>query len=227
MHRCFVFLLLLTTARGALAGKAPSRDIEGWTEVDLSARLGHKATVTVPCVLRSSTELSNPQLAGIGPILDLALTSYLTLTGGYLFVAFPEIGPGYNVNAPLAAVTQRASAKHLAFADRNRVEVLSGIPHNPVRYRNKLVISLPSPSPRWQPFLSDEAFYDSSQSRWSQNRFQAGIGYQATERLRIDGFYLERSVQHAAPSASHVLGLTFEVRLRPLTRRRGLPQEEN
>ena len=146
---------------------------------------------------------------------------------GYLFVALPQTGPAYDVHVPLAAVTIREDFGRFRLQDRNRAERLIGIPHSPVRYRNKLVMDLPSPSERWLPFMSDEVFYDFSQSLWSQNRLQAGLGRQMNKQLRLDVFYLERDAHKSHPSATHAIGLTLEVRLTAKTHRKGISHEEN
>ena len=75
--------------------------------------------------------------------------------------------------------------------------------------------------------MSDEAFYDFSRSLWSQNRFQAGLGRQLNEQLRLDVFYLERDAHQSHPSATHAIGLTLEVRLTAKTRRKAVSHEEN
>jgi hypothetical protein len=224
MHRV---CLLLAAMLGIISAHAATTDVESWNEVDVSAPLSARATLTVPFVIRDSFQLPNPQLAGLGPIVDLSVEKHLTVTAGYLFVALPQTGPGYYVHVPLAAVTLREDFGHFRLQDRNRAEGLIGIPNSPIRYRNKLVVDLPSPSERWLPFLSDEAFYDFSQSLWSQNRFQAGLGRQINEQLRLDVFYLERDAHKSHPSATHAIGVTLEVRLTAKTRRKGISHEEN
>jgi hypothetical protein len=198
-----------------------------WNEVDVSAPLNGRATLTVPLVIRDSFQLPNPQLAGLGPLVDVAVAKHLTITAGYLYVVLPNSGPGYDVHVPLAAVTIREEIAHFRLQDRNRAEGLIGIPGSPIRYRNKLVIDLPSFSEGWLPFLSDEILYDFSQSLWSQNRFQAGIGRQLNDQLRLDMFYLERDAHKARPAATHAVGITLEVRLTAKTRRKGVSHEEN
>ena len=232
MRKLYAIGWLIVTAMVIFsAAQAAATDGEMWNEIDVSAPLFERATLTVPFVIRNSLQLPNPQLAGLGPIVDVAIASHLTITTGYLFVALPQTGPtfdvGYYVHVPLAAVTVRGEFAHFNLQDRNRAERLIGIPHSPIRYRNKLVVDLPSPSPGWLPFMSDEVFYDFSQSRWSQNRFQAGVGRQMNEQLRLDVFYLERDAHKSHPSATHAIGLTLEVRLTPRTRRKGASHEEN
>ena len=227
MLKLLLLLLASLSPSAAFSSQAASSDIEMWNEVDISAKLTERATLTVPFVIRDSFTLPDPQLGGFGPVLDFELEKHVTVTAGYLYVRLPHTGPGFTANVPLAAVTLRQALGAFRLQDRNRAEGLIGIPNNPIRYRNKLILDLSSPNARWLPFISDEVFYDFSQSRWTQNRFQVGIGRQLSNQLRLDGFYLERSVHKTDPTATHALGVTLEVRLTPGTRRKGVSHEEN
>jgi hypothetical protein len=218
--------MFLAAALPCLA-QAVGQDVEMWNEVDIISPFFHHSTLTVPLVLRDSFELSNPQLGGVGPILDIPLGRHLTATVGYLYVGVPHIGPGFNANVPLGAVTVHQSFKGFEFADRNRAECLFGIPEKPIRYRNKLVIEAPKIEATWRPYLSDEAFYDFSQALWSQNRLQAGVVHSLSRTLRINLFYLERDEHRLDPTATHALGVALEIHLERGVRRRGVPNEEN
>ena len=220
-------MLLLLVVEPALAWSQHPPDTELWDELDVSARVSGRATLTVPFVARNSTSFADPQLYGLGPFLDIVLSQHLTVTTGYLFVGLPTTELSYKAHVPLAAVTVHASVGRLRVSDRNRAEGLIGIPRDPIRYRNKLVLSYPLHRETWKPFLSDEAFYDCSQAAWSQNRFQAGLGRALGEQLRLDLFYLERNVRRGNPTATHAIGTTLEWKLRPRTRRGALPHEEN
>ena len=228
MRRLFVAGLACLLGSGVLHAQAKrAPDVEFWDELDLSARLMPKLTVTVPLVVRNSVSRSNPQLYGLGPLFDYAIAKHVTVTGGYLFVGLPHAGNGNDVHVPLAAITLKAKLSRLDASDRSRAEGLIGLPQNPIRYRNKLVLDVPLADGRWQPFASDEVFYDFSKSDWTQNRFQAGIGHELNARLRLDLFYLERNSRKSNPTATHALGTTLQIKLTPRTRREGLPHEEN
>lgn len=223
---CACILLGLSTSM--LFGQAhPGPDVELWNEIDLSSPIAHRVALTVPVVVRDSTSLADPQLLGVGPLVDFAVLRHVTITGGYLFASLPNTGTGYRVNVPLAAVTLRAKLARLEMSDRSRAEGLIGVPHDPIRYRNKLVLDAPFDSGRWRPFLSDEAFYDFSKSAWSQNRFQAGLGRELSPRLRLDVFYMERNARQGNPTASHIIGTTLQIKFVRETRRESVPHEEN
>lgn len=203
-------LLIVATL---VAKSAQGADVQMWNEVDLSASLMSRINITIPLVIRDSFNLANPQLYGAGAIVDVALTKYLSISGGYLFVGLPHIGPGYNVNVPLAALTLHHRIGRFRVGDRNRWEQLRGLPGSPVRYRNKLLLDLPLDSGRWTPFVSDEMFWDDSQSAWTQNRFEVGVGRELTARLRLDSFFLERTDLEKSANNVHAIGLALEIHI--------------
>jgi hypothetical protein len=227
MAAATVFGFIFSYASTLNGQTRPGTDVEVWNEIDISSPLARGVTLTVPVVVRDSTSLANPQLFGFGPLVDFAALKHLTMTAGYLFVSLPETGTGYNVNVPLAAMTLKAKLARLKMSDRSRAEELIGLPQNPIRYRNKLILDLPFDSERWQPFLSDEVFYDFSKSAWTQNRFQAGLGRELSPRLRVDLFYMERNARQSNPTASHIVGTTLQIKFTKDTRRESVPHEEN
>jgi hypothetical protein len=208
-----VCLFVGVNVQALQAQRTSGQDWQMWNEVDVAARLAPGVSLTVPLVIRDSFHLSNPQLAGAGPIFDFDFGSHLTLTGGYLFVALPVTGPGYSVHVPLAAVTARASRGRFRFSERNRAEGLIGLPGSPIRYRNKVSIEMALAEGRWVPFLNDEAFYDFSKSAWTQNRLQAGLTRRLSPALALSAFFLERSSAKTDPTSTHAVGVSLAIRL--------------
>ncbi len=221
MRVCEAALLTMAFAMIAATGRGENiraSDWQVWSEADIVAEISSRVNLTVPMVVRNSFELPNPQLAGLGPVFDFALTNLVTVTGGYLFVILPQTGSGYNVHVPLAAITLNESWRRFRFSDRNRAEKLIGLPGAPIRYRNKFVIERSLASGRWIPFVKDEAFYDFSQSSWTQNRLEAGTGIRLNPLLHLEAYYLERSARKSHPNSVHALGLTLEIYVRTLKR---------
>jgi len=193
----FCFLLLVTPA-GA-------QDFQVWNEVDLTASWRH-IDFLVPLVVRTDTQLPNPQLAATGIAADFALPWRLTLTGGYLFADLPQRSD--LVHLPLFAVTKSFRLGRLNVADRNRFEKLIGYGTSPVRYRNRLMVDRPfGAREQWRLFVDDEIIFDLSAGSWNQNRFQVGGGARLSRRLFLDVYYLQRNASGSALEA-HVLGTT-------------------
>jgi hypothetical protein len=218
IFRIWRLALLLIPVSMLAAQKTPATDWQVWSEVDVIAQLSDRLNVTVPLVIRDSFGLANPQLAGLGPVFDFSLTRFISVSGGYLFVSLPEIGPGYAVHVPLAAITLREAWRRFHFSDRNRAERLIGLPGSPIRYRNKLAIERPVGSGRFTPFVSDEVFYDFTQSEWTQNRLEIGVGTRLNRPLKLDTYYLEHSAHKSRPLSVHAIGVTLEIQIAKVKR---------
>jgi hypothetical protein len=161
-------------------------------------------------VIRNSFGLANPQLGGVGCIVDISVTKDLTLTAGYLFVGLPNTGKGYESSIPLAAITVRHKLGRFDVSDRNRAEELFGLPNSPIRYRNKVSVDVPFASGRWTPFVTNEIFYDFSKSAWTQDRLQLGVGLRINPQVKLNTFFLLRGDLLLKANDVHALGLMLE-----------------
>jgi hypothetical protein len=199
----FAFLFLLATA-------ARGQQFQSWNEVDLTASW-HKVQFLTPLVARIDPSLPNPQLAAIGVTADLPLPWKLTLTAGYLFADLPQISD--HVHLPLAALTVSRRPGRWEIANRNRFERLIGYGANPVRYRNRLLVDRQlGTEERWHLFASDEAIFDLSAGKWSQNRFQCGAGAHLSGRFLLDLYLLHRNSSGAA-TKTDVFGTNLRIAL--------------
>jgi hypothetical protein len=193
---------------------APASDFEVWSEIDFSAQFGERLSVLFPLVARTSAQLANPQFAAAGALVSWRWMQHVDLTGGYLVVSLPHAGPGFTVQAPLAAVAFSQKIGWVRVSDRNRAERLIGVPGDPLRYRNRFVLEVPTPADAWRIFAADEVFYDFTAAAWTQNRFQVGAARSLTRKTGLEVYYLERSLRHSTPGSTHALGLALEIRLR-------------
>jgi hypothetical protein len=191
-----------------------SSDFEVWSEIDFSAQLNARWSVFFPVVARDGASLPNPQLAGAGALASWRWTERVDLTGGYLLVSLPHAGPGFTVQAPLAAVTIFQKIGRFTLSDRNRAERLKGVPGDPFRYRNRFVVEVPTGSEAWRLFAADEVFYEFTSSAWKQNRFQVGAARTLTSKTGLELHFLERTLRQANPGSTHALGLALDVRFR-------------
>jgi hypothetical protein len=208
--RITLLVLVLVTSLTRDASAANSQLL---SEVDLLASPTSGLRFTFPLVMRNSFDLANPQLGGVGCIVDFSVMKDLTLTAGYLFVGLPNTGKGYESNIPLAAITIRHKLGRFEVSDRNRAEKLFGLPKSPIRYRNKVSFDVHSASDRWTPFVTNEIFYDFSQSAWTQDRLQLGIGLRLNPHVKLNTFFLLRSDLITKANDVHALGLMLEVNL--------------
>ena len=217
MPRAVLFVILCAARASADAQQPP--DVEFWSELDLNAKISNAASLTILGIDRSSLQLANPQLGGLGIVADDRVNSFLTLSAGYIYAGLPNTGKGYTVNAPLAAVSLGRGFGRFALRERSRGERLYSIPGNPYRYRQKLELAY-KVAPKIQIFANDEVFYQFGLDRWNQNRAQAGLTRTLNRQLAIDLFYLQRNTQ-SQPKSTRGLGLTVHLSLAAIGKKPG------
>jgi hypothetical protein len=201
-----IAIVVFLTIQATLAG---AQDFQIWNEVDLTASW-KKIDFLAPLVARTDPSKPNPQFAATGIVALIPLTGHLQLVGGYLFADLPQSSQVAHV--PVVAVAASLHAKQLTVIEQNRLEKLFDYEAEPVRYRNLLLADVPFEHGQWHSFVSDEIFFNLSNSSWNQNRFQAGAGRRLSPRLRLDFYYLQRNASGGAAPA-HVLGTILTVRL--------------
>ena len=181
----------------AFAQIASAQRPQSWMELDVAASV--RATeLTIPVVWRLDAERTT-QLVGSGILADRRVSPHAVVTVGYLGVELPQRSTF--VNVPLVAVSETVRLGVFSLTDRNRIEVLAGLPSSPGRYRNRLTLDAPlaRPSSRVHLFVDDEAFYDFHASSWNQNRLQVGARYRVASRIVLDLYYLRRDTRPAGP----------------------------
>jgi len=191
------------------ARTAVGQDFQNWNEVDLTASW-KKVDFLAPLVARTDPSKHNPQFAATGVVALLPLARHFQFVGGYLFADLPHSSQVAHV--PVVAVAASLTAKHLKVVEQNRFEKLFDYGSEPVRYRNLLLADVSIGHGQWHSFVSDEIFFNLSNSTWNQNRFQAGAGRRLSPRLRLDLYYLQRNASGGAAPA-HVLGTILTVRM--------------
>lgn len=218
-NRTVVMSVLAVGALGPsiLCGQV-RRDAQLWSEVDLSGSLTPKLSLTLLAVDRTSMQLKNPQLGGVGLLADWRATSFAIVSAGYIYAGIPNTGPGYTVHVPLAAVTLARGLGRWSFKERSRGERLYRLPGQPWRYRQKVEIGYQVYS-RVRIFVNDEAFFDFVQARWNQNRAQAGFGLSLNRAVALDLYYLQRNTI-SAPTSTKAAGLTLRISLGSLRAQR-------
>lgn len=186
-----------------------AQDFQNWNEIDLTASW-KKIDLLAPLVARTDPSKPNPQFAATGVLALIPLARHFQLVGGYLFADLPQNSQCAHV--PVVAVAASLHARHLTLVEQNRFEKLFDYGAEPVRYRNLMLADVPFERKQWHCFVSDEVFFDLSNSSWNQNRFQAGAGRRLSPRLRLDLYYLRRNASGGAAPAN-VLGTILTVRL--------------
>lgn len=199
-----IVLFVAMQARIAIA-----QDFQNWNEVDLTGSW-KKVDFLAPLVARTDPSKPNPQFAATGVVALIPLARHIQLVGGYLFADLPQSSRVAHV--PVVAVAASVRARQLTVVEQNRLEKLIDYGSEPVRYRNLLLADVSFGHGQWHSFLSNEIFFNLSNSSWNQNRFQAGAGRRLSPRLKLDLYYFQRNASGGAAPA-HVLGTILTVRV--------------
>lgn len=216
VRRSPLFAASLCLASGNLAAAVPENDTQSWSEIDAIATVTPQTVVIALSTVRLGEKLPNPTLYG-GGLLAAHTAGPWTLTGGAIFATLKSATAGKEtkVELPLAALTYSHRFSWATISDRNRVEQLDGIAGTPWRYRNQLLIDLPTRNfgRNSHILIADETFYDFSTSRWNRNRAQVGIGLPVHRSIEVQVFYLRQDTHWGLPKTLNVLGTTFVISL--------------
>jgi hypothetical protein len=207
---------LLGTSSG-LAAATPASDGQVWSEIDLDARLSEPILITATVVDRLGDGLPNPTLWGGGLTADIRLTPSWSIGGGAyaVQVRLPPSGAGLNATLPLAYVTGDGLIAGFLISDRNRVEDVVGVPGNPWRYRNRLMLAhaLQSILPFRSIFVSDEIFYDFGHQRVSRNRAQLGVALAPWGAADVQLYLMRQDDAFARPGGLDILGISLKIEM--------------
>jgi hypothetical protein len=126
------------------------------------------------------------------------------------------VGQPTNVKPNLfrwVAATKPFAVWRIVAADRNVFDDFRGFGGSAARYRNRFSLDfVPDHNREWHLFGDDEAFFDRSVSKWTQNRLRLDGGRRLSESVLIDVYYLRWTVTSARTS-TNVVGSTVTVAL--------------
>jgi len=204
-------------AASAEAQAVKSADNQLWSEIDVSAQVAARLALTATVVDRQGDGLPNPTLWGGGLTGDLRLSPNWSIGAGAYEVQARSAVSGGRLNAtlPLAYITADGSAGGFHVSDRNRIEDEVGLPGDPWRYRNRLMVERPLhiALPIRSIFVSDEVFYDFGQRRLSRNRAQVGVTLTPVGPAALQLYLMRQDDAFAHPSGLNILGLTLKVEI--------------
>ena len=103
------------------------------------------------------------------------------------------------------------------FSDRNLVERRFFDDGNKAtRYRNRAEVErvFKVKDKDTSVFLADEVFYESDVKAWTSNRIYVGARHDFTNRFSAEIYYFRQNGAFDRPRDLHVVGTTFDVRLR-------------
>jgi len=187
-------------------------DDQLWTELDVTAPLGDRTSITGIAQLRLSETLSNPTYTASGLDFNYQTGSW-TFSLGYRHQVTGDRGQQENPNVTqLARVTGthawRFGRGTLLF--RTRIENTLTASSNPwrVRLRGEYRWATQGLGPISYLYTNDEAFYEFSDDKWFRNRFQAGMNLIAAAGSSVQLYYQRQDTKTSTPGAINALGIT-------------------
>ncbi|MCX5701285.1 MAG: DUF2490 domain-containing protein [Candidatus Omnitrophica bacterium] len=130
------------------------------------------------------------------------LKKWFNVGGGYRQIFEMSKQKWQQVNEPYVTATFSGELKGFKLDNRSRME-FNDYEHKTDfwRYRNKTGLKLPWKFTRFeiQPYLSDEIFivFGGLPTKFSQNRFSAGLGFVITKNLKGEIYYMLQTVRAA------------------------------
>ena len=219
MRLILALLITSVTASYVLAQTSlpPREDTQFWNETQIIAPVAKKLDVLMFGVLRVGRDVRRPVDERIGAGVAFKPNRYMTFQPHYLYVAQqPFAGRKVFEHRLNLEATFRLFPGKFTIADRNRLE--RRVRHSSRDfwvYRNRLQIDYPVKIGdfSFKPFVADEAWYDSSASKWTRNRFSVGIIKDFHRRFTGELFYLRQNDGRARPGNLHVIGTLLRIRL--------------
>jgi hypothetical protein len=206
-----VFILIAASLRAAVSNE----DTQWWSTAELVAPIAHETTATFIGTERIGDNLPNPTLCGGGLLVSHRIDPW-TLTAGDLWARIrnSNTGKGTNVQLPLIMLTYSWKQPWGAISDQNRVEELESPMNSTKRYRNQLLVDfvISHAGPISHVFLSDEAFYDLSTSRWNRNRAEVGLGVPLSRFVEFQFYLLRQETQAGSPRDIRAFGTTLIIK---------------
>ena len=222
-------LLIAQAFTMAAAAQTSDSTMESWPEFDFYIKLNEKArifalyTATKPDSLGSYADgqtgvhVDFYAVPGLRKKLiqyaDASRSKMMMLRAGYLLTR-PKNGS--TTSTEHMAIVEATGRAHLPagwlLSDRNRVDFrwVDGNPKH--RYRNRLKLERTFDVSRFQltPYAHVELFYDIKGREWTRLRYAAGMEWNITKRIILEGYYLRQNTWASVPQFVNVLGTAVQ-----------------
>lgn len=208
----------MTQAYAARAQTAPRSDTQGWNDVQLTIPINRQFDFLINTQFRAGDNLRQfiDERGGFG--LNYKPSKFLTLSSSYLYIAMQQSVTrrrNHENRLSFAATVTSPKLKNFTLTDRNLFERrMRSFAADATRYRNRVQIEHPARINdfKFNLFVSDEVFYDSTLRAWSRNRIQIGVNRKLNEHLTGDVYYMRQSDARATPGDLNVVGTVLRVR---------------
>jgi len=198
---------------------APLEDTQNWNDVQLTIPLNRQFDFLINGQFRIGNNLTEfvDERSGFG--ISYKPNKYLTLTPSYLYVAMQQSATRRRLHEHRPGFTlfiRLPKLKGFTITDRNLIERrLRAFASNSVRNRNRIQVEHPVTlrDLKFNVFVSDEVFYDSSLRAFSRNRFNVGASKALNKNLTGELYFMRQSDGRARPGGINVIGTALRFRL--------------
>jgi hypothetical protein len=191
----------------------PSPDVQGWNELDVSARINSLLDMTVSSQMRLSAQARNPATYSNGVDLNIRAADHLIVTSSYYLIASrTTAGTWAHSRVPILAATSWYTWGGWTFSSRSRFAQVKGDGSDfwLFQHRARLDYAIGGASL----FVWDEISRYSLFHTWNRNRFAVGTRIAGSPRAAIDVYYIRQNDSRTRPRQIDGIGLTLELRFR-------------
>lgn len=225
----FAFALALLFFSASVFSQSPpiNDDFQIWNDTsvvfpllkskDKKGKEFDRLTFSINGTLRLGRNASRLVDKRIGFGLSYRLNKYLTFAPDYLYRSGLSVR---NINQyehrVRFAVTPENKWKRFSLADRNQIEYrIRNSRDDTVFYRNRLRFDYPikkNAKEIFDPFVSDEIFYDFSEKKLTRDQLFAGINKKFNKNFAAEFYYLFLR-DRSSPKTINGIGINFKFKL--------------
>lgn len=224
--RSFFLLLIILSIFAAINVSAQDTDFQVWNETKLIIPIikekkdGEKPVTKVSLLFFGTLRLGQNRLFPVdkrgGGGLDIHLNKYFSFSPTYVYRA-SEARRGRREFEHRIRYDFTIEKKWNSFSlkDRHRFEhrIRNSKPDS-ARYRNKLTLKVPikrEGKELFAPYAADEIYYDLRDSRFTTNRFFAGISRKLNPNVSADFYYVFNYNRFSSPKYIHGVGVDLKI----------------
>lgn len=212
-------LLLLLQPYTARAQTAPRSDTQKWNDVQFAIPLNRQFEFFINTHFRAGDNLRQviEERGGFG--LSYKPSKFLTLSPSYFYAAMQQSVTRRRTHENrllFAATVTLPKLKNFTLTDRHLFERrMRSFAADATRYRNRIQVEHPARIKKFKfdLFVSDEVFYDSSVRAWLRNRIQIGANKKLNQHLTGDVYFMRQSDARTTPGDLNVVGTALRFRL--------------
>jgi hypothetical protein len=209
------FMMLPVTARAADRSVVPAADLQGWNELDVSARVSPRLDVTWSSQVRLSAPRENPTTYSSGLDFSVRVGDHLIVTPSYYVIASrTAAGAWAHTRVPILAATFWHGWGRWTLSNRSRVADVQGGGAGfwLLQNRPRVDYAVGPGDGGSSIFVWDEVSYYSVFHGWTRNRLALGARVVGSPRAAVDVYYVRQNDARTRPRRVDGVGVILEFR---------------